>query len=600
MTVALAIGVRRMARRNAIVRRLPAVETLGSVTVICTDKTGTLTRNEMMVERVALPDAVVTVTGQGYAPEGELLCHGAAVAAANVPGLVELARAGLLCNDAGLNGTAGSWCAEGDPMEAALVCLAVKCGLGTTTVRRQWPRTDVLPFDSGHRFMAALHHDAAGRGLVLVKGAPERLLEMCERQRGATLDEPLDVAAWYERMAAMAAQGMRLLGFAARPAHQGETLLRPAHLEEGLVFLGMAGLADPPREGAAHAIAACRQAGIRVVMITGDHAKTAVTIAERLGLDTRGGCLTGADLDALGTADLRERVAQVAVFARTSPGHKLRLVEALQATGEVVAMTGDGVNDAPALKRAQVGVAMGARGTEAAKEAAAIVLADDDFTTIAHAVEEGRTVYDNLRKAIAFILPTNAGEALVVVVAVLLGTALPITPVQILWVNMVTAVTLALALAFEPGEADRMRRPPRPPAAPLMDGPMLWRVGFVCTLLVAAVFGVFEAYRAAGADLAIARTMAVNTLVLGEIFYLLASRRLLTPAFDMRGAGPAAVAVAVVLALQLAFTYLAPMQIVFGTASLGLRDWLIGACVGGCVLAAVEVEKALLRRTRAP
>ena len=602
MTIALAIGVRRMAARNAIVRRLPAVETLGSVSVICSDKTGTLTRNEMTVERVALSDRVLAVTGRGYEPVGEIGCLGKPLDLLAEGELVGLARVALLCNDASLHEARGAWQVEGDPMEGALVALAMKLGLEPAAERRRWPRQDLIPFDAANRFMATLNQGADRPGLVCVKGAPERLLEMCDLERGPGGDGPLKPELWYGRMAAIAGEGHRLLALATRPVRPDEEQLDPDRLDESLVFLGLVGLVDPPREEAIAAIRACRGAGIDVKMITGDHAGTALAIADRLGLATEAGALTGADLDRLGDDELDRRAREVSVFARTSPVHKLRLVQALQAAGRVVAMTGDGVNDAPALKRADIGIAMGAGGTEAAKEAAQMVLADDNFATIAAAVEEGRGIYDNLKKAIVFILPTNGAEGLILVTAILLGIELPITPVQILWVNMITAVTLALALAFEAVEPGIMRRPPRPAAEPLLSGFLIWRVAFVSVLLLVGVFGLFAAYRAAGADLDRARTIAVNALVVSEIFYLFNCRRLLESALSregLLGSRPVLLAVAIVLILQLAYTYLPPLDLLFATTPLTLADWAAILLVSLSVLLLVEAEKGLLCRWHA-
>ncbi len=602
MTIALAIGVRRMAARNAIIRRLPAVETLGSVSVICSDKTGTLTRNEMTVERLALSDMMLTITGQGYSPAGEIR-HGDELLDLQAEArLADLARAALLCNDASLHETGGIWQVEGDPMEGALVAFAMKLGLEPADERARWQRRDLIPFDAAHRFMATLHRTEDGAGLVCVKGAPERLLEMCAIERRLGSIEPLDQELWLGRMTVIAGEGHRLLAVAARPAYPDEEELDPAQLGGDLVFLGLVGLVDPPREEAIAAIGACRGAGVDVKMITGDHAATALAIADRLGLPTDVGALTGVEIDRLADDELGRRVDKVHVFARTSPEHKLRLVRALQAADRVVAMTGDGVNDAPALKRADVGIAMGAGGTEAAKEAAEMVLADDNFATIAAAVEEGRGVYDNLKKAIAFILPTNGGEALILVAAILLGVELPITPVQILWVNMISAVTLALALAFEEVEPGVMRRPPRLAGEPLLSGFLIWRVAFVSALILVGVFGLFAAYRAAGADLDRARTVAVNTLVLFEVFYLLNCRRLLDPILSregLLGSRPVLVAIAVVLLLQLAYTYLPPLDLLFATTPLGVLDWALMIFVAFWVLLLVEAEKWLLSRWRA-
>ncbi|MDX6748933.1 HAD-IC family P-type ATPase [Geminicoccaceae bacterium 1502E] len=603
MTIGLAVGVQRMARRRAIIRRLPAVETLGSVTVICSDKTGTLTRNEMMVEGIATASALFEVSGAGYAPDGTITRGGAAPAEAELAGLAELARAGALCCDAALRESGDGWTVEGDPMEGAILALAARLGVDMAQAQAAMPRLDVIPFDAEHRFMASLHRQPDGFGQVLVKGAPERLLELCDRQRDGLAEMPLDLAWWHARQAAMAGTGQRLLAVAVRRLPPDRRQLAMEDLEEGLTLLGLLGLSDPPREEAVAAVRRCQDAGIRVKMITGDHPATALAIAGRLGLATGPGALTGRDLDLLDEAGLAQRAGEVDVFARTSPEHKLRLVHALQRAGQIVAMTGDGVNDAPALKSADVGIAMGRKGTEAAKEAAEMVLADDDFASIAAAVEEGRTVYRNLRKAIVFILPTNGGEALTIIGAILAGLPLPITAVQILWINMVTTVTLALALAFEPAELGIMRQRPRRPDAPLLSRFLAWRVVFVSLIMVAAVFGVFFGYERAGADMAVVRTAAVNTLVLLEAVYLLNCRHLVQPVLTREGllGSPLALgAIATVVLFQLLFTYAPPMQLMFGTAPLAATDWLVILLAALPLLFLVEIEKRLLRGRAAP
>ncbi|NTV95206.1 MAG: HAD-IC family P-type ATPase [Thiobacillus sp.] len=598
MTITLAIGVQRMARRNAIIRRLPAVEALGSVTVICTDKTGTLTRNEMTVQQVITADEVHEVTGVGYGPHGGFTLAGRDVPVSEHPELIDIARAGLLCNDAELGRIGDDWELAGDPTEGALVTLAMKAGLAPAYEREALPRIDLIPFESRHRFMATLHHDHGGHGLVYLKGAPENVLELCRRQREGGEDRPLDLTAWQAHLAAAANAGNRLLALAVRAQDTPSASLSFADIEAGgFTLLAVAGLADPPREESAAAVAACRAAGIRVVMITGDHADTARAIAHRVGLADTPRTLTGADLEAMDDDRLRDAVSNIDVFARASPEHKLRLVNALQANGEVVAMTGDGINDAPALKRADVGVAMGRKGTEAAKEAAEMVLADDHFASIAAAVEEGRTVYDNLKKAIVFILPTNGGEAAILLIAILLGLTLPITPVQILWVNMITAVTLALALAFEPAEADIMRRPPRDPREPLLSGFLVWRIVFVSLLLVAGGLGLFLRESARGAGLEAARTAAVNALVMGEIAYLFNCRRLTASTLNRAGlAGNRTIwtTTLTLLVFQGLFTYLPVMQRLFGTAGLDAATWTEILLFGVALYLVVEIEKAWL------
>jgi len=596
MTITLAIGVTRMAHRHAIIRRLPAVETLGAVSVICSDKTGTLTRNEMTVQTVIAADGVFEVSGSGYAPEGGFARDGETVEPEH-PLLQEVAHAALLCNDAELRDTDAGWQLAGDPTEGALLTLAMKSGLDPRQTREALPRSDVIPFESEHRFMATLNHDHEGRGFIYLKGAPERVLALCETQRDADGEAPLAPDFWHARMEDAAAQGMRLLALAVR--HETTTTLNFSDIEDGgFTLLAVLGLADPPREEAIEAVATCRAAGIRVKMITGDHAATAQAIGKQLGLGEAVRATTGAEIETLDDAQLRDVVAQTDIFARASPEHKLRLVEALQGLGHVTAMTGDGVNDAPALRRADVGVAMGKKGTEAAKEAAEMVLADDNFASIAHAVEEGRTVYGNLKKAIVFILPTNAAQAGMVLIAILLGLTLPITPVQILWVNMVTAVTLALALAFERPEPEAMRQPPRNPKEPLLTRFMLWRIAFVTVFLVAGSLGLFLWELERGVPLEIARTAAINALVMGEIFYLFNCRRLVAPVVGWSGfVGNRAVliAIGILIVLQGLFTYLPALQALFATAALDAAAWGRIVVFGLVVYGVVEAEKALIR-----
>ena len=602
MTITLAIGVQRMSRRNAIIRRLPAVETLGSVTVICSDKTGTLTRNEMSVRRIVTTESVCVVEGVGYGPEGGFFIGGQPFQARENPLLLEIGRAGLLCNEASLIEDAGQWRVDGDPTEGALLALALRMGLDRAFEQAERPRTDVIPFESEHRFMATLHHDHAGHGFVYLKGAPEAVLAICTQERFEGVDRPLDPGFWHAAMERAASDGLRVLAVAFRSASPQMRTLRFADVDEGYTLLGLVCMADPPRPEAIEAVARCHAAGVRVKMITGDHAVTARAIGEQLGLATRAGVLTGSEVEALDDARLREVVRDCELFARASPEHKLRLVEALQANGAIVAMTGDGVNDAPALKRADVGVAMGQKGTEAAKEAAEMVLADDNFASITDAVEEGRTVYDNLRKSIAFILPTNIGQAMVIVAAILMGLTLPILPAQILWVNMVTAVTLAMALAFEPAESDVMQRPPRAPDEPLLSRFLLWRTLFVSVLLVVGSLGLFLWMSGRGEALEVARTAAVNALIVGEIFYLFNCRYLLRSSFSIEGLSGnryVLVAIAFMIVLQAAFTYAPFMNLWFRTAPLPADAWGGILFFGLAVYVILELEKWLARKRRA-
>ncbi|MCK9201451.1 MAG: cation-transporting P-type ATPase [Gallionella sp.] len=601
LTITLALGVQRMAKRNAIVRRLPAVEALGSVTVICTDKTGTLTKNEMTVQRVIAAPQVFEVSGSGYAPHGGFAIAGREANIADYSHALDLLRVGLLCNDAALNKAEGQWRIAGDPTEGALIPLALKAGMDVAFEQGELPRTDHIPFESEHRYMATLHHDHAGHAFVFVKGAVEQVLAMCHLQREVGEDATLDLPYWQERMAETGALGQRVLAMAMKTVDAGQRELNFDDMQDGYTLLGMVGISDPPREEAIAAVRDCKAAGIRVKMITGDHADTARAIAAQIGIGN-GHALTGGEIDALDDDALRQAVRDVDVFARASPEHKLRLVTALQANGEIVAMTGDGVNDAPALKRADIGVAMGMKGTEVAKEAAEMVLADDNFATIAHAVQEGRTVYDNIRKAIVFIIPTNGGEAGVVLIAILFGMVLPITPVQILWVNMVSAVTLALALSFERAEPDVMRRAPRAATEPILSRFMIWRITFVSVLLTVGVVALFLWELARGDSLETARTVAVNALVMGEIAYLFNCRYLLGPVRswqDFTGNRYVLLSIGVLAVIQAAFTYLPFMQKMFGVVALDAAAWGLIAGFGVLLFVVIEIEKRLLSNRKA-
>ncbi|QFU89632.1 HAD-IC family P-type ATPase [Amycolatopsis sp. YIM 10] len=557
VSIVLAIGVVRMSRRNAVVRHLPAVETLGGTTVICTDKTGTLTLNRMTVTEV------VAVSGT------ERDCR----------------IAGVLCNDADLSYVDGEPREVGDPTEIALLAEALRAGIDPVALRADQPRTDVLPFDSERRFMATAHREETGALAGYVKGAAEEVLARCtglDREAALTMAHDLT------------ARGLRVLAFARftpEDAHSAAQADRG-----GLTLLGFQAMHDPPRPEAVAAVKACRAAGIEVKMITGDHPGTARAIAAEAGLVDEGAevpVLTGADLDRLPEDGFDERIAVTPVFARVSPGQKLRLVKALQRRGQVVAMTGDGVNDAPALRRADIGVAMGRGGTDAARQAADMVLTDDNFASIEHAVEEGRGVFGNLRKFLAWTLPANIGEGMVILVAVVLGATLPIVPVQILWINMTTAVFLGLTMAFEPKERGIMSRPPRPPARPLLTGNLLRRIVLVSLLLVGAAFAAYAWELDGGAAVAEARTSAINAFIAVQIAYLLACRSLDRSALRVRSAGNRLLPVGIGLTvlLQLALTYLPPMNAVFHTAPTDFSSWLVAAVMGVLAFAVVEADK---------
>ena len=599
ITIILALGVQRMAQRRAIVRRLPAVETLGSVTVICSDKTGTLTKNEMTVRRAVMIGARYDVGGEGYAPKGRITLEGEDEDASGHERLRAMALGAALTAEAEFrDADDGTRLLSGDPTDGAVVVLAEKMGLDRGVLRRH-RRVDRLPFESDQRYAASLVESDDGR-FVYVKGAPERVLEMCETQRRADgSSEPLDTGHWEEVAKQLASEAFRLLAVAVKPVDAGLETLTPEVAEDGLEMLGVVALIDPPREDVQESVAKCQRAGIRVVMITGDHALTARAIAGQLGIGDGVRAVTGQELEDLDEKQLEEVAADCDVFARASPEHKLKLLEALQRRGHVSAMTGDGVNDAPALKRADVGVAMGVKGSEAAKDASEMVLADDNFTTIARAVEEGRAIYDNLKKTILFILPTNGAEALVVITSIIVVlTDLPITPVQILWINMITAVTLALALAFEPPEADVMRRPPRERDEPILSGYLVWRIAYVSAVMGGLTLVLFFTMLERYGDLELARAIAVNTLVAGELAYLLNTRFLwgfpLSPKrfFTNRAVF---VSIAVLIFFQLVFTYTAPMQLWFGVAGLTLEHWGYVLVAGVIVFVVVEIEKAIVR-----
>ncbi|MFQ3787243.1 cation-translocating P-type ATPase [Halomonas sp. A29] len=610
VTITLALGVQVMAKRNAIIRRLPAVETLGSISTIFSDKTGTLTRNEMTAQAIWLPEGEFRLSGIGFDPDGKFHLaaegskdgeHGEEIALDDHPTLAHFLKVGVLCNDAELAQEEDRWSIHGDPTEGALVVAGAKGGFDTCELRDEHPRQDAIPFESERKYMATLNELEGKR--LLVKGAPDRLLEMCHKVRGVDGDAELDHGEWEERIHDLSSRGLRVLALAEKEADDISGELSDEQAEAGLVLLGLIGLLDPPREAAIDAVKQCLEAGIRPVMVTGDHAVTARAIAAQLGFAQTDRALTGREVENMSDEALEECILEIDVFARAAPEHKLRLVKAMQARGGICAMTGDGVNDGPALKRADVGVAMGIQGTEAAKEAAEMVLADDNFATIVGAIEEGRKVYDNIRKTVTFILPTNGGQGLAIMLAVLAGTLLPITPLQALWVNMVVAVTLGLALAFEKAEDDIMQRRPRDPSAALLDLFLLWRVVFVSVLLLAGVFGMFSwILQIQGGSEALARSGAVNMLVLGSAAYLINSRFLVNSTLSLHGifgSRPVWLAIGLVVLLQLGWTYLPFMQTVFGSEGLGALHWMVILAGSIALYLIVELEKWVLRKREA-
>jgi magnesium-transporting ATPase (P-type) len=602
MTITLAIGVQRMAANQAIIRRLPAVETLGTLSVICSDKTGTMTKNQMTVRRIALLDRELDVSGTGYDPHGGFLHRDQDYPALEDPTLTQALRAVILCNDGEANLEDGEWRIQGDPMEAALIVAGIKAGLEPDQEIKRFPRTDLIPFDSKHKFMATLHHNHRGEGFVFIKGAPEQILSRCAFEQTFDSQQELRLNYWEECVEALGSEGFRVLAVAMKRAAPEKVELEFADIDDDLLLLGLFALIDPARDEVVESVSLCRTAGIRVKMITGDHRVTAMAIAKKVGLVNSADSLTGQELEQMPEEVLAQRVNEVDVYARVTPEHKLRLVSLLQQEGKVVSMTGDGVNDAPALKRADVGVAMGGNGTEVAKDASEMVLADDNFSSIVNAVREGRTVYDNLKKAILFILPTNGGEALVMLGAIVLGfQQLPLTPVQILWVNMITAVTLALALAFEPPEQNIMQRPPRNPREAVLSRLFIWRIAYVSVILTIGTFGLFQWELSHGSSIEMARTVAVNTLVAFEIFYLFNSRYVKASVLNLEGLlgnRLALIAVGLLILFQLAFTYLGPLQNLFGTAPMEPHKWLTIILVASSVLWLVELEKFLMSKYR--
>lgn len=612
ITITLAIGVQRMANHNAIIRRLPAVETLGSVSVICTDKTGTLTRNEMSAQSIQLSGGELTVSGVGYHPEGNITSDEQPPSDNQQLILQRLSTAAILCNDARFDQQSQPWQLHGDPTEGALLILAAKAGLDPAIIQQSVPRLAEIPFESSHGYMATLHPAPEGNSMpyqLLLKGAPEKVLTMCSGVWTPGSILPLHIDEWQQAIDSFAARGQRVLALAEADTSQPEISITnnpdgtPNLSAYQFSLLGLVGIMDPPRDEARHAIAQCQQAGIRVIMVTGDHASTAAAIGSQLGLSEPLQVITGSELEGLSDPELQQKAAQLDIVARATPAHKLRLVAALQADQQVVAMTGDGVNDAPALKRADIGVAMGMKGTEAAKEAAGMVLADDNFATLRTAVLEGRTVYDNLRKALVFLLPTNGGQALVMIAAILLGITLPITPVQILWINMVSAITLSLPLVFDKAAANLMQRSPRQSDEALLSPSLLFRIAFVSALLMGLTLVLYNWSIRHQADLAHARTVAINSLVVAEMVYLISCRSLTGSTLTLKSwleNGYALLAIFALLLMQLALTYLPFMHALFGTAAITLQDWLIITGSSLLLYLLMELEKHLTPRLFGP
>ncbi len=603
VTITLAIGVAKMAKRNAIIRKLPAVETLGSTTVICSDKTGTLTQNQMTVQEVFAGGELFMVSGIGYTPEGNFTNDNEIITPLENLALRECLISGVLCNDAIVVKSENEWKVEGDPTEAALVVAARKALLERDHLAAALPRLDAIPFESQYQYMATLHGNPDSR-VVYLKGGVESVLSRCSNTFSRTGElVNLESDALYRAAEQMAEKGLRVLTFARTDSTTSDTALKHDEVAGGLTFLGLQGMIDPPRPEAVAAVKVCQDAGIRVKMITGDHAITATAIARQIGLIGKNGeldqslTLNGRDIEILSDTELIAAVERSVVFARVAPEQKLRLVVALQASGNIVAMTGDGVNDAPALRQANIGVAMGKTGTEVARESADMLLTDDNFSTIEAAIEEGRGVYDNLVKFITWTLPTNLGEGFVIMAAVFAGVPLPISPVQILWINMTTAVLLGLMLAFEPKEAGIMGRSPLDPRQPLLTLELGSRIVLVGFLLLVGSFGLFEWELHQGSSVIAARTCAVNVFVFGEIFYLFNCRSLRHSMFRIGLFSNRWVLGGVILMvlLQLLFTYLPAMNFAFGSHPIGLREWGLVLSTSFIVYIVIEVEKWIRR-----
>lgn len=598
MTIMLAIGVAKMAARNAIIRKLPAVETLGSASVICSDKTGTLTQNQMTVQAVYAGGEHYEVTGVGYEPKGTFLQNGQPIDVQHSKALLETLKCGLLCNDSNLVLKNDQWHIEGDPTEVALIVSALKCHVDRDKLLAEMPRIDAIPFESEYQYMATLHESQELAGNVAyIKGSVERLAERCAHQHtnsGELLK--FDAENIKQKADALAKQGLRVLAFAYKLFPTTKRTIEHQDVSEELVFLGLQAMIDPPRPEVVEAIRQCQEAGIEVKMITGDHELTAKAIAERIGIiknPETDGVLNGKTLATLSDEELRQAVKHTSVFARVAPEDKLRLVKAIQQNGGITAMTGDGVNDAPSLRQANIGIAMGITGTDVAKETADMILTDDNFATIEAAVEEGRGVYDNLVKFIAWTLPTNFGEGLIILVAVIAGLTLPILPVQILWVNMTTAIFLGLMLAFEPKEPDIMKRPPRAANEPILNTEIIIRIIIVGAILCAGALWAFEWCLARGRSDEEARTLAVNVFVLGEMIYLLNCRSMRYSMFRLGlFTNPLLwLGVFSMIVVQILYTYVPVFNIAFHSAPISLMDWGIAALPGLCIYIIIALKK---------
>ena len=590
-SVVLAMGVQKMTKQNAIVKTLPAVETLGSVDVINTDKTGTLTKNEMTIDTLITKNGKYAVTGTGYTPTGHITKNGQPVAVGQDEDLDRLMVAGHEANDTRLIKNDDKWEINGEPTDGAFLALYHKVFKETEP---DLVELDKIPFDSEYRYIAKLDEDSDGQRVILVKGSPDKIFTMAKQA-----DSSFDIPDWTNRVYQLARDGERVVALGYREVSRDVHNLTPEVMAEGVHFLGITGIIDPPREETIVALKQMREAGIKVKMITGDHPETASAIAAKLGLDENVSAITGAQIDELSDEKLKEVIQDYNVFARTTPMNKLRIVEAYQANGLVTAMTGDGVNDAPALKKADIGIAMGIKGTDVAKEAADMVLADDNFATLTTAIKEGRHVYDNIKKTIRFLLPTSFAEGLIVLISIMFQQELPLVPTQLLWINMVSAVTIQFAFLFEPAEEGIMKRMPRKSNQSFLNRKDVWQIIYVAILIAALGIGAFNWLTMQGVSSTVASTVTLNVIVFGKIFYLF-NIRTPKPAIskDVLRNKMAFVIIGILLVLQAGITYLPFMQSIFSTAGLSAPLWLLPIVAGIVVLIVTELDKLFDLRHR--
>jgi len=604
VTITLAVGVSRMARQNAIIRRLHAVETLGSTTVIGSDKTGTLTKNEMTVKLIYDGKHTYEVTGSGYEPKGEMLHEGVHIKPKELKNLVHVLRIGLLCNESDVYEEEGMYKVDGDPTEGSLIISAMKAGLNPEEEREKYEQISIIPFESERSYMATLNKHR-GKKLIFVKGAPEKILEMCTMDMEGehiSKKEVLSIANDFAK------EGMRVLAFAYKEASDDLEELSCKEIEKcldiasGLIFSGLQGMIDPPRSEAIEAIEGCKKAGIRVIMITGDHAVTASAIARKLGIAVDNDqVLTGRDLEDMDDADLLEKVKTVSIFARVSPHHKLRITEQLKKLGHIVAVTGDGVNDAPALKAAHLGVAMGRTGTDVAKETSDMVIVDDNFASIFHAVKEGRIIFDNIRKVVFFLIPTGVAAIISIMGTLMLGLPIPYLPSQLLWINLVTNGLQVIALSFEPGEKNVLNRPPLNPREGIMSKVLVQRTVLVGMLIsIGVVYNFYIAYVQEGASLEHARTVAVTTMVVFQFLQAWNSRSEWQSVFRMRPLSNPFLFYGLIASFlaQLAVIYVPALQWVFRTEPIGTTEWLRILTVAFSVIVVVEIDKWIRRKAK--